>query len=57
MQSYFLNLSPTILGVVAILVFFSVVSWSIMIWKSLQLWSASKDTRAFLDGFWKAPSL
>jgi|SRR5271157_3955293 len=53
MWSYFSNLSPVIMGVVGILVFFSLGSWAIMAWKALQIRSVRKGSRDFLDFFWE----
>ncbi|MGO8693987.1 MAG: MotA/TolQ/ExbB proton channel family protein [Rectinemataceae bacterium] len=45
--------SPVIVGVVAILVFFSVGSWAIIIHKLIQLASLKRSTREFTDLFWE----
>jgi biopolymer transport protein TolQ len=53
MWSYFSNLSPVIMVVVGILVFFSLGSWAIMAWKFFQIGFARKSSREFLDYFWE----
>jgi biopolymer transport protein TolQ len=53
MISYFANLSPVIAFVVAILIFFSLVSWAIIVFKLLQLRSVGKSSKEFLDFFWE----
>lgn len=53
MWSYFSNLSPVIMAVVGILVFFSLGSWAIMAWKFFQIGFARKGSREFLDYFWE----
>jgi biopolymer transport protein TolQ len=53
MSSYFAHLSPVIMGVVGILVFFSLGSWAIMAWKVFQIGFARKRSREFLDYFWE----
>jgi biopolymer transport protein TolQ len=53
MSSYLSNLSPVIMGVVGILVFFSLGSWAIMAWKLFQIGFARKGSREFLDYFWE----
>ena len=57
MWSYFSNLSPVILAVVGILVFFSLGSWAIMAWKFLQIGFARKGSREFLEYFWETNDL
>jgi biopolymer transport protein TolQ len=46
-------LSPVIFLVVALLVFFSLVSWAIIVFKLFQLGAARKSSREFLDFFWE----
>jgi biopolymer transport protein TolQ len=41
------------MGVVGILVFFSLGSWAIMAWKLFQIGFARKGSREFLDFFWE----
>ncbi len=53
MSSYFAHLSPVIMGVVGILLFFSLGSWTIMAWKLFQIGFARKGSREFLDFFWE----
>jgi biopolymer transport protein TolQ len=53
MGSYFSNLSPVVMGVVGILVFFSLGSWAIMVWKLFQIGLARNGSRKFLDFFWE----
>lgn len=48
-----LAMSPVILLVLAILVFFSVVSWTIIIYKVLLIAKINKVTKAFIDYFWE----
>jgi biopolymer transport protein TolQ len=53
MLSYFANLSPVIAFVVALLVFFSLVSWTIIVFKLFQTNAARNGSREFLDFFWE----
>jgi len=53
MLSYFTDLNPVILVVVSLLVFFSVVSWAIIVFKLFQIAAARKNSRKFLDFFWE----
>ena len=53
MLSYFSNLSPMIIFVVALLVFFSLASWTIMVFKLFQIRTARKSSKEFLDFFWE----
>jgi biopolymer transport protein TolQ len=53
MFKYFVNLSPVILVVVALLVFFSVVSWAIIVYKLVQIAVVKRNTKAFLEFFWE----
>ncbi len=46
--------SPIIIGVVGILIFFSVGSWAIIIYKLFQLGSLRQSTRQFTELFWEA---
>jgi biopolymer transport protein TolQ len=48
-----LGLSPVILIVLGILLFFSVVSWGIMIMKMLLIARMNKSTKKFIDFFWE----
>jgi biopolymer transport protein TolQ len=57
MLSYFKNLSPVIMGILAILIFFSIVSWAIIIYKLIQIRTVKKNTKAFLDFFWESKEL
>jgi biopolymer transport protein TolQ len=53
MLKYLSNMSPVILVVLAALVFFSVVSWAIIIYKLVQINLVKKNTRVFLEFFWE----
>jgi biopolymer transport protein TolQ len=53
MLQYLSSMSPVIMSVLAALVFFSIVSWAIMIFKSIQISLVRKKTRVFLDFFWE----
>jgi biopolymer transport protein TolQ len=53
MLKYLTNMSPVILIVLASLVFFSIVSWSIIAYKLAQIGRVRKSTRDFLDFFWE----
>jgi biopolymer transport protein TolQ len=57
MLSYFTNLSPVILGILGLLGFFSIVSWTIIAYKLIQIRAVRKNTKAFLDFFWDSPEL
>jgi len=48
-----LAMSPVILLVLGILIFFSVVSWTIIIFKLLMISRIKKVTKAFVDYFWE----
>jgi biopolymer transport protein TolQ len=47
------TLSPVILTVLALLIFFSVVSWAIMIYKLVLINTIRKNSRLFTDFFWE----
>ena len=47
------TLSPVILTVLGLLIFFSVVSWAIMIYKMVLINTIRKNTRLFTDFFWE----
>jgi biopolymer transport protein TolQ len=53
MLKYLSNMSPVILVVLAALVFFSIVSWAIIVYKLVQINLVRKNTRVFLDFFWE----
>jgi biopolymer transport protein TolQ len=53
MLKYLSSMSPVILFVLSALVFFSVVSWAIIIYKLVQIGSVRKGCRVFLDFFWE----
>jgi biopolymer transport protein TolQ len=53
MLKYLSNMSPVILVVLAALVFFSVFSWAVIIYKLVQINLVKKNTRVFLDFFWE----
>ena len=57
MLTYFNNLSPVIIGILILLVFFSIVSWAIIIYKYFLLRAIKKNTKAFLDFFWESKEL
>jgi biopolymer transport protein TolQ len=57
MLSYLKDLSPVIMGILALLAFFSVVSWAIIVYKLVRIRSVKRDTKAFLDFFWGAKEL
>lgn len=44
---------PVVLGVFFILIFFSVVSWAIIIFKLIQIHKANSESVRFMDFFWK----
>jgi biopolymer transport protein TolQ len=44
-------------GILALLVFFSIVSWAIIINKLFQMRAVKKNTKAFLDFFWESKEL
>ena len=44
-------------AILALLVFFSVLSWAIILWKFFQLRKARKASEHFLERFWAADSL
>lgn len=46
------TMSPVILFVLGLLIFFSIVSWTILVLKMLQIATVQKSTKAFLDFFW-----
>jgi biopolymer transport protein TolQ len=52
MLKYLTGMSPVILFVLAALVFFSILSWAIIIYKLLQIRKVKKETKSFLDFFW-----
>jgi len=45
-------LSPVIIGVLAVLIFFSIASWVVMINKYLLIKTIRKNTKTFVDFFW-----
>ncbi len=53
MLKYLANMSPVILVVLLALVFFSVVSWSIILHKLFQIRLVRRNTSLFLDFFWE----
>jgi biopolymer transport protein TolQ len=53
MLEYLSAMSPVILCVLAALVLFSIASWAIMVFKSIQISLMKKKTRVFLDFFWE----
>ncbi|MDH3999229.1 MAG: Tol-Pal system subunit TolQ, partial [Desulfuromonadales bacterium] len=46
------NAGPVVKLVLLILVYFSVVSWAIIIYKQLVVMRATRDSERFLDFFW-----
>lgn len=52
-----MGLSPVILGVLGLLIAFSVASWGILLMKTLQINKAERKNRGFLDFFEKATDL
>lgn len=50
---YLSNMSPVILVVLVALVFFSIVSWAIIIYKLLQISVVKRNNRLFSDFFWE----
>jgi biopolymer transport protein TolQ len=48
-----LNTSPVILIVLGLLIAFSVVSWTIIVFKSRQINRSKRATKGFLDFFWE----
>ena len=53
MLKYLTNMSPVILFVLSALVFFSIVSWAIIVYKTIQIRRVVTSTRVFLDFFWE----
>ena len=53
MLKYLTNMSPVILVVLGALVFFSVISWSIIAYKLLQIQRVKGRTQVFLNYFWE----
>ena len=53
MFSALFNMSPVILGVLGLLVFFSVVSWSVIVLKLVQIGKVRRSSQAFVDFFWE----
>ncbi len=47
------GIGPVVLGVFIILIFFSVVSWAIIIFKLIQIHKANSESVRFMDFFWK----
>ena len=50
---FFKNMSPVIMIVLGILIFFSIGSWAIMIYKLLLLRKVKEVTKKFVDFFWE----
>jgi len=48
---------PMVKFIMALLMFFSVLSWAIILWKFFQLRRARKASEKFTDRFWQADSL
>jgi biopolymer transport protein ExbB len=46
--------SPIIGGTLALLILFSIITWSIIVIKLWQYWRDAKDNRAFNESFWAA---
>jgi biopolymer transport protein TolQ len=57
MLTYLTNMSPVILFILGLLAFFSMVSWTIIIYKLVQIGSVKRTTRTFLDFFWDTREL
>jgi biopolymer transport protein TolQ len=53
MLDFFKQISPVIMLVLAILIFFSVVSWGITIYKIILINKVKKVTKSFIDFFWE----
>jgi len=53
MFSAIFGMSPVILSVLGLLVFFSVVSWSIIVLKLVQIGAVRRSSQTFLDFFWE----
>ena len=51
------SMSPVILGVLGLLVFFSVVSWSLFVLKLLQVRRVRQRSQKFVDAFWEKKNL
>jgi biopolymer transport protein ExbB len=49
--------SPIVLGTLYLLVFFSVVTWSVIIIKGLELWRLAQQMRSYARAFWAAGDL
>ena len=54
MNNLLISSSPIIGGTLALLVIFSVITWSIIVIKLWQYWRDSRDNQAFNDTFWAA---
>ena len=54
MNNLLISSSPIIGGTLALLVIFSVITWSIIVIKLWQYWRDSRDNQVFNDTFWAA---
>src|SRR3989338_6732146 len=54
MNNLLMSSSQIIGGTLALLVIFSIITWSIIVIKLWQYWRDSRDNRAFNDAFWAA---
>lgn len=48
---------PVVQGVLYLLVFFSIASWGIILYKARQILSARRSSDRFLEGFWETKNL
>jgi len=54
MNTLLMSSSPIIGGTLALLILFSIITWSIIVIKLWQYWRDAKDNRAFNESFWAA---
>lgn len=54
MNNLLISSSPIISGTLALLVIFSIITWSTIVIKLWQYWRDSRDNKAFNDAFWAA---
>ncbi len=52
-ELFFTGTGPVVKGVLLLLIFFSVVSWGIIMFKMYQIHKAFSDSGRFMDFFWK----
>ena len=49
--------SWVIAGVLLVLTLMSLISWFIIVYKSIYFWRVKRDSRAFIDAFWETEKL